>query len=66
MSKITQGEADAAYAAAKKIIDANIPDMFKSYVEDKMIFELILVALEAAYPHRPATPVSMSPVAEKK
>lgn len=65
MSKITQGEADAAYAAAQVIIRANIPDMFKSYVKDEMIFELVLVALEAAYPHRPVTPVAMKPAETK-
>lgn len=66
-SRITQAEADAAFAAVRHRLDETVPSMMRRYITDEMIFDVILLGLEAAYPHRPAkvTPATMSP-AERK
>ena len=44
----TVKERNAAFDAAKEIIMENVPMMFKSYIEDKMILAVVDAALNAA------------------
>lgn len=41
-------ERNAAFDAAKKVVLHNVPEMFQSYVEDKMILAITDAALGAA------------------
>jgi hypothetical protein len=44
----TVKERNAAFDAAKAVIVKNVPAMFQSYIEDKMILALTDAALKAA------------------